>query len=130
MRLILDASAGIGLALGRATATLNDAVANASWVGTAGLYDYEITNVVWKYHRLAGWSDEETELVLDRACALPDERCSGLELSREALALAQKHKRPAYDMFYFALARRTDAHLATTDKALRRLAKRLGIRTL
>ena len=130
MRIVLDSSAGIRLAIGEAPASVQEAAKEAIWVGAVGLYDYEVTNVVWKYLHLGHWTSEEADIVLEHALALPDERQDGVELAREALSLAKQCKRAAYDMFYVVLARRNDAYLATADKALCALAPKLGVRTV
>ena len=52
------------------------------------------------------------------------------ELFRDAFLLARNAKRPAYDMFYLALARRQDAVLLTSDTALKKEAVRLGIQVI
>jgi predicted nucleic acid-binding protein len=52
------------------------------------------------------------------------------DLYREAFFLARTAKRSAYDMFYLALARREDAALLTTDKALGKEAERQGVTLL
>jgi predicted nucleic acid-binding protein len=128
MNLVLDASAGLLLATGGANDRLRETVSGALWVGAPELYDYEVTNTVWKYHRFGDWTGEQCGAVLLRALELIDERCSGVALAVEALALARRHRRPSYDMFYLALARRRDALLASADKKLVALAKRIGVR--
>lgn len=50
------------------------------------------------------------------------------EIYGEAFLLARTTRRPAYDMFYLALARREDAALLTADAGLRKEAERQGIR--
>ena len=52
------------------------------------------------------------------------------ELHGEAFLVARTTRRPAYGMFYVALARREDATLLTTDIQLRRQAERQCIRVV
>lgn len=66
--------------------------------------------------------------MLERALDLVDNRTAGRELAVEALALARSLGHPSYDMFYVVLARRRDALLATTDKKLLAMSRRLGVR--
>lgn len=128
MNLVLDASAGVVLAATEGYRALRERVAEAVRVGAPALYDYEVTNAVWKYHRFGGWEESQCTTVLTRALALVDERVLGDDLAIESLALARKHAHPSYDLFYVVLARRHDALLATADEKLLRLAKRLGAR--
>ncbi|MGD0618897.1 MAG: type II toxin-antitoxin system VapC family toxin [Bryobacteraceae bacterium] len=51
-----------------------------------------------------------------------------IAIHSEAFLLARTARRPAYDMFYLALARREDAVLLTTDATLRKEAERQGVR--
>jgi predicted nucleic acid-binding protein len=61
---------------------------------------------------------------------MADDLVSCKDLWREAFLLAQKNRRPAYDMFYIALARREGAALLTMDKALRKEAERHGVQVI
>lgn len=54
MNVVLDASAGIVLSAGATHRHLRDRVAEATWLGSPALYDYEVTNAVWKYRRSGG----------------------------------------------------------------------------
>ena len=65
---------------------------------------------------------------LEAALNLVDVLVPSRELYGEAFLLARTTRRPAYDMFYVALARREDATLLTTGVQLRKEAERQGIR--
>ena len=63
------------------------------------------------------------------ACVgLMDEWAVRRELAGEAFLLPRVSRRPAYDMFYLALARLRDAVLLTTDAELKKEAARQGLR--
>ena len=126
---MLDASAAIRTAAGEAKAELTRSVADAELVLVPSLFDYEVTNVVWKYVQAGVWDETQAERVLELALGLPDRRVDGDSLSREVLVEASSAKRAAYDLFYVVLARRTAAVLLTADAKLRRFAKSLGVRT-
>ena len=128
MNIVLDASAGLIIAAANTHAHLRELLGAAKWVGAPELYDFEVTNTVWKYNRFGDWTAEQSESVLGRALELIDQRVDGASLAVEALALARQHSHSAYDMFYIALARRRDALLATLDAKMTALAQRVGVR--
>lgn len=129
MKVVLDASAAVGVALGGdrsgALARLLD---EADEVLAPDLLVAEVTNVVWKYHYFEGLALDICDQVLSRALGLVDSLVPCREIHREAFLLARVTRRPAYDMFYLALARREDAALLTLDAALRKEAVRQGLR--
>ncbi|MGD0200229.1 MAG: type II toxin-antitoxin system VapC family toxin [Bryobacteraceae bacterium] len=131
MRLVLDASAAIEVVLGRRkagqfTAMLEEADA----VLAPDLLVAEVVNTVWKYHQFEGLSVTDCDRVIELALGLVDVLVPSREIYREAMLLARTTRRPAYDMFYLALARREDAAFLTTDAALKREAQRQGIRVV
>jgi predicted nucleic acid-binding protein len=67
---------------------------------------------------------------LELAIELADDLVSCKDLWREAFLLARKNRRPAYDLFYIALARREDAAILTMDKVLRKEAELQGIQVI
>jgi predicted nucleic acid-binding protein len=88
----------------------------------------ECVNAIWKEHQFGGLSlaiCDEVFAVLPR---LIDILVPSMELHREAFHLSRTSRRPAYDMFYLALAKREDAVLVTLDASLRKEAARQGIR--
>jgi predicted nucleic acid-binding protein len=67
--------------------------------------------------------------MFELSIGLVDRLISRREIYREACALSRTQKsRAAYDMFYLALALREDAVLLTLDGALKKEAKRAGVR--
>jgi predicted nucleic acid-binding protein len=131
MRLVLDASAAIEVVLGRSRARqFERALEEADEVLAPELLVPEVVNTVWKYHQFENLSLNACDRALELALGLVDVLVSCKDLYREAFLLARISRRPAYDMFYLALARREDAAFLTTDAALRKEAERQGIRVL
>lgn len=129
MRAVLDASAAIEIVVERPQAArLRDILEEASLVLAPDLFVSEVVNVVWKYHQFEQWSLPVCDRTLESALSLVDVLVPSKELYGEAFLLARTARRPAYDMFYVALARREDATLLTTDAQLRKEAARQGIR--
>lgn len=110
MRLILDASAAIEVVLDRAKAPqfvrLLDA---ADQVLAPELLVPEVVNTIWKYHHFENLSLNTCDRALEFAFNLVDVLVSCQDLYHEAFLLSRMARRPAYDMFYLALARREDA---------------------
>jgi predicted nucleic acid-binding protein len=92
------------------------------------LFVAEVVNTIWKYHRVEGLSLNVCDRALDAALGLVDVLVPCRELASEAFLLARIARRPAYDMFYLALARSRDAVLLSTDAALKKEADRQGVR--
>ena len=131
MRVVLDASAAIEVVLDRGKARpFAQALEEAEEVLAPELLVPEVVNTVWKYHQFENLSLSACEPALEHALGLVDVLVSCKELYREAFLLARTARRPAYDMFYLALARREDAAFLTTDAVLRKEAERQGIRVL
>ena len=129
MRVVLDASAAIEVALQRKQAArFASILEEADVVLAPGLFVPEVLNTIWKYHRFERLSLSVCDRALEAALGLVDAFVSSKEVSSEAFLLARTARRPAYDMFYLALARREDAAFLTTDAALRKEAERQGIR--
>lgn len=131
MRVVVDASAAIEVVLGRGKARQLALVLEAAdEVLAPELLVPEVVNTVWKYHRFENLSLSACDRALELALALVDVLISCKDLYREAFLLARTARRPAYDMFYLALARREDAAFLTIDASLRREAERQGIPVL
>jgi predicted nucleic acid-binding protein len=131
VRLILDASAAIEVVLDRGKAApFARLLGDADQVLAPELLVPEVVNAVWKYHQFENLSLTLCDRALELAFGLVDVFVSCKDLYREAFLLSRSAQRPAYDMFYLALARREDAALLTTDTALRKEAERQGIRAV
>lgn len=131
MRLVLDTSGAIGIVMrSPGWEALEKAVREAEWVEAPDLLIAEATNVCWKYHKHGNLSLDTCEKALEQAIALPDEFVPTAGLYREAFALAAAGQRPAYAMFFLALARRNNATLVSLDKGLLAFAAKHDVKTL
>jgi predicted nucleic acid-binding protein len=131
VRLVLDASAAVEVALNRTKAVqCGRFLEEAGEVLAPDLLVSELVNTIWKYHQFESLSLSVCDRALELGLSLVDSLIPGMELYREAFLLARATRRPAYDMFYLALARREDAALLTMDAALKKEAERQGIRVL
>lgn len=131
MRVVLDASAAIEVVVGRSKARrFVQVLEEADEVLAPELLVPEVVNTVWKYHQFENLSLSTCDRTIELALDLVDLFVSSKELYREAFLLARTTRRPAYDMFYLALAQREDAAFLTTDAALRKEAERQGIEVL
>lgn len=131
MRLVLDASAAIEVVLDRPKGRIFGGVLEkADEVLAPELLVPEVVNVIWKYHQFENLSLTACDRALERAVGLVDALVSCKDLYREAFLLARVTHRPAYDMFYLALAQREDAGFLTLDAPLKKEAGRQGIPVL
>jgi predicted nucleic acid-binding protein len=129
VKIVLDASAALEVALNRNRATEFSAqLDEADAVLAPELFVPEVVNAVWKLHHFGNLSLSACDGALEVLLEFVDVLVSGKELYREAFLLSRTTRRPAYDMFYLALAKREDAALMTLDNALRKEAVRQGIR--
>jgi len=129
VKVVLDASAAIETVFGRKQSSrLGNILAEADVVLAPDLLVPEVVNTIWKYHQSEGLPLDECDRGLKTALGLVDALVPSMEVHGEAFLLARTARRPAYDMFYLALARREDAVLLTTDSALRKEAERQGVR--
>jgi len=129
VRIVVDASAAVEVALdGKHAAELGAFFEESEEVLAPDLLVAEVVNAIWKYHEFQQVDQNTCARALDFAVGLVDTLVSGKELYREAFLLSRLSRRPAYDMFYLALAKREDAVLLTLDAALKKIAGRQGIR--
>ncbi|MGD0498977.1 MAG: type II toxin-antitoxin system VapC family toxin [Bryobacteraceae bacterium] len=130
MKAVLDASAAIEVALGRRqAATFAAILEEAAEVMAPDLFIPEVVNAIWKYYQFERLSLDVCDRTLEAVLGLVDALVPSKEIFGEAFLLARTAHRPAYDMFYLALARREDAVFLTAAAALRREAERQGVRT-
>jgi len=128
VRLVLDASAALEIVLERGRAgDFTRAIQDADAVMAPELLVPEVVNAIWKYHQFDHLDLNTCNQALELAIGLADDLVSCKDLWREAFLLARENRRPAYDMFYIALARHEGAALLTMDKALRKDAERHGV---
>jgi predicted nucleic acid-binding protein len=129
VRAVLDASAAIEIVVERTQAARLAAILEEAGVVLApGLFVSEVVNTIWKYYRFEQWNLAVCDRAIESALGMVDALVPSIELYGEAFLLARTARRPAYGMFYLALARREDATLLTADAQLRKEAERQGIR--
>ena len=129
MRVVLDASAAVEIALNRGKAAPLSAILDqAEQTLAPDLLFAEVVNAVWKEHQIGGLSLSICDEALSILPGLVDTVAASQDLYRQAFLLSRTVRRPAYGMFYLALARREDATLLTLDAALKKEALRQGVR--
>jgi predicted nucleic acid-binding protein len=128
LRVVLDASAGLAVALGHEAAMpLLDHLESASLVVAPDLYATEVANGLWKYVAAGQVTLDEASERLAIAMKLPDRLVSSEALVQEALREASLRKHPVYDLCYAILARREGAAVITLDKRLRKLLQAMHV---
>jgi len=128
MIIVLDASAGIELALTRENSDKYERIIEKSTkVISSDLYKAEVTNVLWKYFKAGQLSKEEAFKRLHYCEELIDEFIDISNNNEEALLEGIRLDHSIYDLLYLTLARRNGAMLLTQDKKLKEIAKQNGI---
>lgn len=126
--IVLDCSAAVEMVRGTEPGNaLRSLILEGEWVIAPEIFHAELANTLWKYVRIGSLKRAEAFEYLRRAQSLIEEFTRMKDLAPEALAEAARLHHPAYDMFYFVLARRNAATLMTTDKKLMRLCEEQGI---
>ncbi len=87
----------------------------------------ELANALSKYARSGQISTDGAIAMHEKGLGLIDRFIPTDELAREAIAESIRLKHPAYDMFYFVLARRNAAALFTLDKKLQDICLDNGV---
>ncbi len=125
---VLDASAAIEIVLQREQAEkITRCVTDADWVITPTLFMAEVTNVFWKYQKIADFPFLVCEKGIEQAIGLPDDFIEEKDLWREAFKLACNLNHSVYDMLYLVVARRNNGTLLTLDKKLIKAALKCSI---
>lgn len=128
MTVVLDASAAVRVVTGHDEGdAFADTLLAADTVLVPDLFVAEVTNALWRLARFAGLGGDLASSSVRRALALPTEFLASQPIAPEVLAMALSHQRPAYDLFYFVLARRHAARLLTADRGLQEFARLQGI---
>lgn len=128
MTLVLDASAAVELVMARPKRHAIAAVLQENdWVIAPSLYIYEVTNTMWKYHRLLKLELKDLQEKLQQAIVLIDEIIPAGDLYPETLRLSCQIDHTAYDAAYLAAAQKRKAAIVTLDQRLVSAAQRLGI---
>ncbi len=131
MIVVLDASAGIEIGLGRDNAKkYNEVLEQASKVITSDIYKAEATNVLWKYVKAKLLTKDVALQRLQYCLNLVDEYIDITENNQESLVESIRIGHSVYDLLYLTIARRNGAILITQDKKLKDIAKKQGIEIL
>ena len=126
---VLDASAAVSLVMGRdPSGRISKAIADAGWILAPRLFASECCNALWKYHKFEAMPVDHCEAAMDQCLAIPDSYVDDEDLAREAFAMACLTGMTVYDSMFMVLARRNNALLLSSDKALIRAAKKQSIR--
>jgi predicted nucleic acid-binding protein len=129
VKVVLDASAALEVAFNRNHAgEISAHLDAADEVLAPDLFVPEVVNAIWKLHHFGNLSLSACDGALEVILEFVDTLVSCKELYREAFLLSRTTRRPAYDIFYLALASREDGALLTLDSALRKKAVRQRIR--
>jgi predicted nucleic acid-binding protein len=128
MMVVLDASAGIEIGLGRENSQkFIELLEEASKVITSDLYKAEVTNVLWKYVKLKLLTKDVALQRLQYCLNLVDEYIDITENNQESLIESIRIDHSVYDILYLTIARRNGAILMTQDKKLKEIAREQGI---
>ncbi len=128
MKIVLDASAGIEIGLGRKNSRKYvEFIERASTVITSDLYKAEVANVLWKYVKAKFISKNDALQRLQFCIDLIDDFIDINDNNQEALVESIRMDHPIYDLLYLTLARRNGAMLLTEDEVLNDIALEHGI---
>ena len=126
MIVVLDASAAVRSAMD-SSAPFRVPLEAADLVIAPELIVAEVCSAFRKYVRARVLSRRQAEELVERSLALVDEMQPMRQLVGDVNSLSGKLDSSVYDLFYLALAVRTDATLITGDAALRRHAIKIGV---
>jgi predicted nucleic acid-binding protein len=127
---VLDASAAIELVMARpAQRRVAKIVQESDWIIAPSLFIYEVTNTMWKYHRLLKAPLKELEERLQQAIEIVDEYLNAEDLFLEALRLSCEIGQPVYDAAYLAAGLKRKARIVSLDQRISSAAEHLGIET-
>jgi predicted nucleic acid-binding protein len=131
MIVVLDASAGIEIGLGRDNSRIyKETLEQASKVISSDLYKAEVTNVLWKYVKAKLITKEIAVQRLQYCLNLVDEYLDISDNNQESLVESIRIDHSVYDVLYLTIARRNGAILITRDKKLKGIAREQGIEIL
>lgn len=105
----------------------NRAASGAELVLAPELLLAEAANVLLRKRRRGELSAQELGELLQALGSLPIRFCGHADLILPACALAEAHGLSVYDALYLALAERHGAQLITSDDALDKVARKLGL---
>ena len=128
MKIVVDASAAVEVALGRELAHgFRRVLGDASLVIAPDFYAAEVTNVFWKYGHLSGLPADACAASVAFCLRVVDDYIRTRDLTSEVLSESLRLKHSAYDVFYLVVARRNDAAILTRDTRMIKAAKAIGV---
>ena len=131
MIIIVDTSAAVDILLGKGNfENYQNIIEKADTVIAPEVYISEITNVAWKYNKLADFTHEESLNLAEDGINLIDQFVAVKDLWKESLREAINNDHPVYDCLYVVCARRNDGILLSRDKKLKKICEELRIQTL
>jgi len=131
MIVVLDTSAAIEIILNKKDSKkFKNIIIEADAVIAPELYISEITNVAWKYNKIANFGHKECFSIAEDGISLIDQFIDTTILWKEALREAMNNDQTVYDCLYLICARRNDGILLTKDQKLKKLCRKLKIDTL
>ena len=131
MILVLDTSAAIDILLTSGDfKKYKKELEKADAVISPEIYISEISNVAWKYHKLAGFTHEESLRLAEDGINLVDSFIPVVEIWKESLREALNNNHPIYDCLYVVCARRNDGMLITKDRRLGRICDELKVKNI
>ncbi|MCK5675139.1 MAG: type II toxin-antitoxin system VapC family toxin [Spirochaetales bacterium] len=131
MIIILDTSAAIDLLLSKGNFEIyKSEIEKADTVIAPEIYLSEITNVAWKYNKIAGFTHEESLNLAEDGINLIDQFIPVKDLWKESLREAINNDHPVYDCLYMVCARRNDGILLSKDKKLKKMCEVHKVQTL
>ncbi len=126
--IVLDACAAMAMVQGSPDGiALKGLKLSEELVVCPSVYEMEVCNAVWKEIHFRNIEKDLGFRWLDQALRLVDEFVPARSCLREVLSESVRLNHPAYDIFYFVLARRLGATLFTLDKKLIKLCEQEGV---
>ena len=131
MIIVLDTSAAIDVVLNTDGAEkYRTKIKEADAVIAPEIYIAEISNVAWKYRKLADFTHEECLSLADNGINLVDAYIPVIEIWKESLREAMINDHPVYDCLFVVCARRNDGILLTKDAKLKQLCDELEVQSI
>ncbi len=128
MIIIMDASAIVEIVLKRENAErYSEYIEKADWTIAPDIIISELSNVMWKYNKLASMEHSECVRNVEEGVLLIDDYIDSKDIWKEALAEGIKYNHSIYDMMYLITARRNDGMVLTCDKKMKEIGKKLKI---
>lgn len=127
MKVTLDASAAINIALGKSGHAGLHILEQAELITAPELFLNEVANAFWKYHQFENLPLEECLKFKQRCISMLDRTISGAEIIDEAFLLSCQFKHPVYDACYLVCAKRTGTSIVTSDQKLAKIAAQVSV---